>query len=134
MTAMQADKAAPAGIDVLVIDDSELMRASLTRALSEAGLSAVGLASPVGATRTILRESVRVVLIDLDMPSMTGDKLISLLRQNKRLHRLKLILMSGEHADVLDKLAGEVGADAAIAKVEGPEAICRLIARMLGHR
>jgi hypothetical protein len=50
---------APAGVDVFVIDDSNLLRLTLVRALRRAGLSVVDLSSPIGATRAIVRHQPR---------------------------------------------------------------------------
>jgi DNA-binding NarL/FixJ family response regulator len=129
----KVNAAVSTGAEVLVIDDSDLMRASVLRVLTRAGYSAIGLASPVGATRTILREDVRIVLIDVDMPSISGDKLVGLLRQNRRLVHLKVVLMSGQDDSILDKLANDVGADASIPKSEGAEGIRRVVERLIGQ-
>jgi CheY-like chemotaxis protein len=130
-----AQKSAPPAedLDVLVIDDSEIARASVIRVLSDAGMSVAGLASPVGATRAILQRSVRLVLVDWDMPSMTGDKLVGILRQNKRLNYLKVVLMSGHDPIQLRNVAADVGANASIAKADGPDHMVRLIQDLLGR-
>jgi CheY-like chemotaxis protein len=117
--------------DVLVIDDSDLIRASVQRLLSRVGVSVAGLASGVGCSRTLSRGRVRVVLVDLDMPVMTGDQVISELRQNELLGHVKLVLMSGHDDRALHEIAASVGADAAIAKSEGPDALVAVVERML---
>jgi PleD family two-component response regulator len=101
---------------VLVIDDSDIARAEMIRILTDAGLRAVGLSSPIGATRAILENAVNVVVIDVMMPSMRGDRLAALFRGNPRFKGLGVVLVSGEDEGELFRLAAEVGADAVVAK------------------
>jgi CheY-like chemotaxis protein len=117
--------------DVLLIDDSDLARASMMRALNAAGISAAELSSPIGATSAILKRSVKVVVIDVNMPSMRGDKLAALFRKNKRFGDLKVVLISGTAVDQLDQLAREVRADAVLAKREGPDRLVETVKKLL---
>jgi CheY-like chemotaxis protein len=116
---------------VLVIDDSDIARRSMTRALKAAGLVVIDLPSPIGATSAILRKSVRVVVIDVHMPSMRGDKLAALFRKSDRLAHLKIVLASGADASLLKELADEVKADAIVSKSEGNEALVRAVRKLL---
>jgi PleD family two-component response regulator len=101
---------------VLVIDDSDIARASMSGLLEEAGLKVVELASPIGATRAIIRHQVSVVVVDVLMPGMRGDRLATLFRNNPRFERLGVVLVSGEDGVELDRLLNETGADAAVSK------------------
>lgn len=108
---------------VLVIDDSDIARAEMIRVLTEAGLVAIGLASPIGATREILMHRVKAVVIDVLMPSMRGDRLAALFRGNPRFAGLAVILVSGERQVELDRLLTEVGADAVVSKANLSELV-----------
>lgn len=101
---------------VLVIDDSDIARASMASVLEEAGLRVVELSSPIGATRAILQHKVSVVVVDVLMPGMRGDRLATLFRSNPRFERLGVVLVSGEGGVELDRLMDETGADAAVSK------------------
>jgi CheY-like chemotaxis protein len=101
---------------VLVIDDSEIARASMMAVLADAGMTVVELASPIGATRAILHHNVSVVVVDVLMPGMRGDRLAMLFRGNPRFKNLGVVLVSGESEAELDRLVAETGADAAVAK------------------
>lgn len=117
--------------DVLVIDDSDIARQSMVRALRAGGLSVIDLPSPIGATRAILRSAVRLVVIDINMPTMRGDKLAALFRQSERLKDVKLVLVSGVDADQLDMLAAQVGANGVVAKSEGNDSLVKMVKRLL---
>jgi PleD family two-component response regulator len=101
---------------VLVIDDSEIARSEMVRVLQEAGLRAVGISSPIGATRAILTHRADAVVIDIMMPGMRGDRLAALFRGNTRLKDLAVILVSGEVQTELKRISQEVGADDVVQK------------------
>src|SRR5258705_7598131 len=101
---------------VLVIDDSERAREKMARVLRQAGMQVVTLASPIGATRAILQNEVDVVVIDLQMPGIRGDRLAALFRGNPRLKRLGVVMVSGESEAELARLAAEVGATEVVSK------------------
>lgn len=101
---------------ILVIDDSELAREMLCDLLEAAGHRVVSLPSPIGATRAALKQALTVVVIDVDMPGMPGDKLASLFREHRQLDHLGIVLVSGTHEADLRELAERSGADASVAK------------------
>lgn len=120
------------GGTVLVIDDSDISRAEMTRVLEEAGLDVISLASPIGATRVILNGNVSAVVIDVEMPSLRGDRLAALFRGNPRMNSIGVVLVSGESGEDLNRLAAEARADEAVAKTalaRLPDAVRRAMAR-----
>jgi PleD family two-component response regulator len=116
MRAALADSATQGTDVVLVIDDSDVARAEMMRVLTQAGFRVMGLASPIGATRTILDNAVRVVVIDIMMPGMRGDRLAALFRGNPRLRELGVVLVTGASASELLSLSVESGANAVVSK------------------
>jgi CheY-like chemotaxis protein len=101
---------------VLVVDDSDIARHAMLKLLIDAGMKAIELASPIGATRTIINQNVGVVVIDVLMPGMRGDRLAALFRGNPRFRSLAVVLVSGERGVDLERMAREAGADAAVSK------------------
>jgi CheY-like chemotaxis protein len=101
---------------VLVVDDSAIARTLMVNVLAEAGLKVQELESPIGATRAILSHDVSVVVVDLMMPGLRGDRLAKLFRENPRFKRVGLVLVSGESEQELERLVAEAGADAAVSK------------------
>ncbi|AUX44263.1 hypothetical protein SOCE26_057270 [Sorangium cellulosum] len=101
---------------VLVIDDSEIAREEVSRILRDAGWQVIVLPSPIGATQAIVRHQARVVIVDVFMPTLRGDRLLTLFRKNPRLGHLSVILMSGHSEQELERLRTEAQADAVISK------------------
>lgn len=122
------------GTDVLVIDDSDIARLSMVRALRNAGLSVADLPSPIGATRELVRQSIRLVVLDINMPSMRGDKLAMLFRNSERLRDLKLVLVSGTSQAELQSIAKDVKADGIVQKADGNDALVSMVKGLLEQR
>ncbi len=115
---------------VLVIDDNEVARELMTSLLTEAGHRVHSLSTPIGATRTIVREKVSVVVIDVEMPALRGDKLVSLFRNNPRFSKLGLVLVSGAPEEELVEIGRAVGADAVVPKIHLEAGLADTVARL----
>src|SRR5688572_15225094 len=107
------------------------MRECIVSALKSAGYTVLALPSPIGATSALLRNAVKLVVLDLQMPTMNGDKLAALFRKNERLRDLKVILASGTCGSELKRLGREAGADAVVDKAHGVELIVRTVRTLL---
>ena len=102
--------------NVLVIDDDDIARELVVSILKDAGFNTFDLPSPIGATRTVLDNEVQVVVLDLLMPVLSGDKLAKMLRSNPRLNKLVIVLVSGCELHELQQAALQVKANAVVAK------------------
>ena len=59
--------------DVLVVDDSETMRASVERILTEGGISSIGADNGVAAVESFEKNpDVKLIVTDYNMPEMDG--------------------------------------------------------------
>jgi CheY-like chemotaxis protein len=101
---------------VLVIDDDEISRESMVEILRQEGHDVTSLPSPIGATKHVVQSKVEVVVIDVMMPSLRGDKLASLLTRNPKLRHLGIVLVTGAPAEELHQIAGLVNASAIVEK------------------
>lgn len=101
---------------VLVIDDDEVVREVMCELLHAKGCEVFDSGSPIGVTRLISQHVIDVVVLDIMMPDISGDKLAKLLRSNPKLMKLKIVLVSSAQCDRLDQIATEVEADAVVSK------------------
>jgi DNA-binding NarL/FixJ family response regulator len=98
-------------ISVLVVDDDELFREGLAELLSTFGLDVVGTASDgAGAVTATRKLEPDVVLMDVQMPGMTGIEATKGVLDVRASTRVLMLTISGEGDDVLDAmLAGATG-------------------------
>lgn len=101
---------------VLVVDD-DLMTLEIVRAVLEDLGYLVGTRDrALGTSAAILRERPDVVLVDVQMPGLSGAEIVRLGRETPTLADTVFILHSGAEAENLDRLRVETGAHGAIAK------------------
>ena len=101
---------------VLVIDDDEIARELMVSTLRDAAHEIFELPSPIGATQLIASRGIDVVVLDLMMPALSGDKLAKMLRSNPRLGGLGIVLVSSCDIRELEDLAASVHANAVVSK------------------
>lgn len=101
---------------ILVIDDSETALDVMKTILENAKHEVLSLESPLGVTRIILREDIQVVVVDVNLASLTGDKLTGLFRANARMAHIGVVLVSAMLHDELQQLADVSQADAFVTK------------------
>jgi CheY-like chemotaxis protein len=106
MSSTRTSVATPTRPKVLVIDDDEIALEALREVVESAGFEAHCLSSPIGATHLIIAQGIEAVVVDLNMPVMSGDRFISLLRSWDRIRDLPAILISESSQDKLDGIAG----------------------------
>lgn len=98
-------------VSVLVVDDHALFRRGLRSLLTEAGLEVAGdAASGEEALALAVRRKPDVVLMDLNMPGMSGVEATRALAEGRGPSRVVMLTISGEEGDVLDAIdAGAIG-------------------------
>jgi PleD family two-component response regulator len=105
-----------AAVRVLVIDDDEFECAYLVDILKTAGFNVTSMPSVIGVTNHLVQERVQVVVLDVMMPTIRGDKLAALWRRNPALPRLGVVLVSSLPEDEITPLLAEAEVDAFVSK------------------
>jgi two-component system, NarL family, nitrate/nitrite response regulator NarL len=118
----------PAQIEVLIVDDQRTFAEALATALRlERDLSVQVAASGAEAVRMSDNGPPDVVLLDVQMPGLSGIEVIRLLRESHP--RVPVIMLSGHEDDLLRARAIEAGAIGYLSKLtplaELPEAVRR---------
>src|SRR4051794_38339970 len=98
--------------DVLLIEDNATFRAMLTDVIEELGHRVHPLEAAESVTGALLSQ-VRpsLVIADLILPGISGDKLCSALQRVRRALGLKVLLISDLEEEVLAQRARDCGAD-----------------------
>jgi DNA-binding NarL/FixJ family response regulator len=93
-------------IHVVVVDDHELFRTGLQELLEEEGIDVVGAACDgEGALELVADRAPDVVLMDLDLPGLSGVETTRLIAQNSPLTRVLVLTISADEESVVDAIA-----------------------------
>lgn len=101
---------------VVVIDDSEIVLAVAKSALEGAGYDVVTHDRPAGCVALILHEKPDLVLMDVNMPGLGGDTIVSVLAKAAPTSDTIVLLHSSLSAEVLRGKASAAGAHGFIQK------------------
>jgi DNA-binding response OmpR family regulator len=99
---------------VLIVDDDPLQLSLVGRTLRGDGFRTMSTDSALGVTNTVRTFQPHLVLLDVRIPELPGDRLVPLLRRSAP--GTLLILYSACDQDQLRKLSTQVGADGWISK------------------
>ncbi len=86
-------------LNVLVVDDSAVMRSMIIKTLRLSGVpfdEMYEAANGVEALRVLEKNWIDLALVDLSMPVMSGEELIAELRNNPATEKLPVIVVSTE--------------------------------------
>ena len=105
------ERAAPAGIRVVIVDDHDLFRTGLRNLLEEQGVHVVGeAATGAEAVRAVAELTPDVVVMDLNMPGISGVEATRQITSISPLTRVVVLTISDQDGDVMDAiLAGACG-------------------------
>jgi len=106
---------------VMVVDDSEMILEVVKCVLEEAGYEVVTRATPFGTAAAVSVEKPDLLLLDVSMPALSGDKIVEVVRNNEKLKNTKVCLFSDRSELELNKIVSACGADGFIQKTDDEE-------------
>lgn len=116
---------------VLVVDDDDDYLTLTARVLRKGGYDVLTRSEATEACAEANAYQPDLILIDLNMPTMSGDQLMALMRRNGT--KAKLALYSGMPDSVLAEKAMGCGAHAVIPKGLAPGEFLERVAQLLGQ-
>lgn len=118
---------------ILVVDDSSAALKMARVALEDAGYEVITKQEAVLVSSTILREKPHIVLLDVTMPAVSGDKLVEIIRGHPACAETTLLLYSVKPAAELEALARRCGADGFIQKGPGANLLVQQVNLWMGR-
>lgn len=109
---------------VLMVDDDEDQLDMTSRLLRAEGFEVRTVGESLGVSLIVREFDPHLVLLDVEIPALSGDRLLPVLRKNLRGKGTPpaLVLFSATDPDTLRRLARDVGADGWIPKgLDGAE-------------
>ena len=122
---------------ILIIDDNPSFREIFSTKLEAAGFSVASADDGESGIQKAMEIVPDLVLLDIEMPGMTGIQVISKMKADPRLERIKIVFLTnhgevGENDAWLDKkFAGEIGAIGYIKKTDDLDKIVKEIKTIL---
>lgn len=121
--------------NVLIVDDSPILRKAITKVVKLAGISEDHIHEAGNGQEALdVLETVWVdlVLLDLNMPVMDGEEFAKCMHERDDLGHVAIVVVSTEsNRERLDRMKG-YGVVEALHKPFEPEDLCRLISKVLG--
>ena len=109
---------------ILIVDDDPTVLAIAQAALEQLGHRVKAQDEAFGTTDRILREKPDVVLMDVNLPGLSGARLVELAAERQDVE-CAFVLWSGIDEKELDEMCREVGAFSWISKKLGPADFAR---------
>lgn len=111
---------------VLVVDDDPMQLELVERTLGGDGFQVHTCSSPIGITGVIRSFAPHLVLLDVDIPALSGDRILGIAKKAAP-PLTRFIFYSSSDESVLRRLATDAGADGWISKsVTGSDLSSRL--------
>jgi two-component system chemotaxis response regulator CheY len=122
------------GKKVLIIDDSSTMRKIVTRSLRQAGLdfdTILEAGDGQEALQLLAKESVDIILSDINMPNMDGIEFLRQKSANAAIKGIPVVMITTEAgADILAE-AKSLGAKGSIKKPFTPEQVSEVLGGLM---
>lgn len=121
--------------NILIVDDSVTVRQMVKRTLAMAGLD-IGEIYEAGngieALARLADHQIDVMMVDINMPTMNGIKLLERIKQNPRLKDIPIVIASTEGSQTrIDQLRRD-GAFGYVRKPFKPEQVRDVLTPLLG--
>jgi DNA-binding NarL/FixJ family response regulator len=112
---------------IAVIDDDPLVLEATKRVLERAGHRVISRDRAPGSVALILREKPDLVLLDVDMPNVAGDRIADIICKSEPRGKTIVLLYSGLPMETLRMKAIAAGAHGAIEKTGSQKELVRLV-------
>lgn len=118
---------------ILIVDDDRAHLLTTQELLEDEGYEVVTHGSPFGATERIMSTKPDLVLLDVNMPALSGETLLPLLKAREQTRDVPVILHSSNDEASLRAAAGRLGAAGYVCKGD-VRGLGRVVAQVLAAR
>ncbi|MGH7162719.1 MAG: response regulator [Planctomycetota bacterium] len=116
----------------LLADDDGQVRRAVSAVLRRAGWRTQEVASGDGVLPAARACRPDLVILDLMMPGADGYTVLAQIKQDPRLRRVPILLMSGEPAEVHRAIGMDLGATEFVEKPFDPARLLAIVRRVVG--
>ena len=119
---------------IFILDDSRTFLAVARVHLEAEGFVVLTFDSPLGISREIIRHQPDMVIVDVNMPSISGDKVCQLVRSSSFARSVTVLLHSSLPESELGRLAIHCGADGFVPKSSDSRVLIEAVHKHLSCR
>lgn len=118
-------------LDILLIEDSQTQAVRFQLMLERAGYHVAVMADGAAGWRKVCTEPPRMVLLDIDLPSLDGFQILSRLKRDRRTAAIPVVMLT--HRDNVKSVqrAIDLGADDYLFKDDVAYSLCATVAQAL---
>jgi CheY-like chemotaxis protein len=116
---------------ILIVDDSEVVLEVARSVLEEAGYKVLTQSRANGSLNLIISEKPDLVLLDVNMPNLSGDVLARMCAKTAQITGTRVVFHSTLSEEHLQRLVGECGAYGYLRKSGIPSETLRHVRRLL---
>jgi two-component system chemotaxis response regulator CheY len=120
---------------VLIVDDSPSMRAFVRRVMDLSGFevdACLNAGNGVQGLALLEKQSVDIILTDINMPEMNGEDFLRHLEEHDRYRTIPVVVISTDATETRMQRMMQLGAKGYISKPFSPEALRGELERVLG--
>lgn len=118
---------------ILVADDSAMFRQLEQNLLAQHGYTLIHASDGAQAVRLATAESPDLVLLDVQMPIMDGNKALSILKSNERTSHIPVLMLTAEAGPRDRQVMVDLGADGVLAKPISGSALLEAVRAVIGE-
>lgn len=116
---------------VMLIDDDQTTLGVLSALFRAKGFRVASRSESLGTTADLLKDMPSVIVLDINMPGLSGDRLAQVLRTHPATKELPIVLYSGAKVDVLELATRRAPPARYVHKSRGPQRLVREVQRFL---
>lgn len=121
--------------NILLVDDSATIRSMVKRTIQMIGLNVREIfeaSNGIEALAQLADHDVAVMLVDINMPTMSGIQLLTRMKQNDRLKHIPIVIASTEGSQQRIEQVMELGVFGYVRKPFQPEQLRDVLTPLLG--
>lgn len=117
---------------ILIVDDEQDLVDMVSIRLEAAGFEIITASDGLEGLNKAKAENPDLIILDVMMPKMDGNKVCGLLKADARYKKIPIIMFTARVQDAVRKLSQELGADAFMNKPLNPQEMMDHIKKLLG--
>jgi DNA-binding response OmpR family regulator len=119
---------------ILIIENNAVFRNALKMRIEAAGFSVLAAENGLEGLNTARREMPDLVILDIMLPGLDGHKVCRMIKFDRKLSRIPVIVLTSRDLDQDAALAKQCGADAFVLKTTRPPILIDVIGRLLARK